>query len=328
MTELHASGNPVLKFTAPEEVSSPPTVTVGIPTFNRPIGLERTLNCILNQTFTDLEILVSDNGSTDPAVKRVLDASRQDRRVKVVVQATNLGAVANFKFLLRAAQGTYFMWAADDDEWEPDFIEKCMLSVEGRSGVFCSMKVLYRRTGEISFHRALPLGEGAYQQATSFMEHFNSSMFYSLHKREDVLWWADPGQVAFDWFDCYLVLRNILSGRGYVLLSDDFLYTMGVDQDEYCFKPVNPRHGRLFEYYPLLSKCLLLILSSGRVKFRQKFSLVATLCLAMIDLFERYERPRTFYFLWMFLLRCCRWMLLCFFRLRTAIRRFIDVVVP
>ena len=50
-----------------------PLVTVGIPTYNRAKGLERTLNCIINQTYKNLEIVISDNGSDDLTVKTILE---------------------------------------------------------------------------------------------------------------------------------------------------------------------------------------------------------------------------------------------------------------
>lgn len=104
-----------------------PLVTVGIPTYNRPAGLERTLDCILNQSYRNLEIIVSDNCSTDPTVLPILEKyALQDERVKFYVQEKNLSIVPNFQFLLNMARGYYFMWAADDDSWDNNFIEVCV----------------------------------------------------------------------------------------------------------------------------------------------------------------------------------------------------------
>ncbi len=104
-----------------------PLVTVGIPTYNRPDGLERTLKCILDQTYANLEIIVSDNCSTDAAVLPVLEKyAAQDKRVKFYLQEKNLTIVPNFQFLLDKASGDYFMWAADDDLWDDNFIEVCV----------------------------------------------------------------------------------------------------------------------------------------------------------------------------------------------------------
>lgn len=109
------------------KANNAPLVTVGIPTYNRPNGLERTLNCILNQSYRHLEIIVSDNCSTDPAVLAILEKYvLQDKRVSFVVQKKNLSIIPNFQFLLNKAVGEFFMWAADDDFWEDNFIEVCV----------------------------------------------------------------------------------------------------------------------------------------------------------------------------------------------------------
>ena len=67
--------------------ASSPLVTVGIPTYNRPEGLEKTLISIINQTYTNLVIIVSDNCSTNPGVLPVLKKfATLDDRVKFIVQ--------------------------------------------------------------------------------------------------------------------------------------------------------------------------------------------------------------------------------------------------
>lgn len=104
-----------------------PLVSVGIPAYNRPEGLRRTLDCITAQTYTNLEIIVSDNCSPDPKVEQIArEFQRQDSRIKYFRQERNIGPLDNFKFVLEQSSGEYFMWAADDDEWEPAFCETLM----------------------------------------------------------------------------------------------------------------------------------------------------------------------------------------------------------
>lgn len=104
-----------------------PLVTVGIPTYNRLDGLKKTLNCMANQTYKNLEILVSDNCSPNPEIKEYLEAfAKQDTRLKFVIQQENITIVPNFVYLLKNATGEFFIWAADDDNWELNFIEVCV----------------------------------------------------------------------------------------------------------------------------------------------------------------------------------------------------------
>jgi glycosyltransferase involved in cell wall biosynthesis len=104
-----------------------PLVSVGIPTYSRPEGLRRTLDCITNQTYKNLEIVVSDNCSpgsqTESLVQEYL---AKDSRIQYFRQQENMGMTYNFQFVLDKANGEYFMWASDDDEWDSTFISKCV----------------------------------------------------------------------------------------------------------------------------------------------------------------------------------------------------------
>lgn len=121
-------------------VENAPLVTVGIPTYNRVQGLERTLDCMLHQTYKNLEIIVSDNCSTDPAVRNLLEKfTLKDNRVRYYVQEKNLSIIPNFSYLLDNANGEYFMWAADDDFWDRDFIETCIKAMELNKAVVLCM---------------------------------------------------------------------------------------------------------------------------------------------------------------------------------------------
>jgi GT2 family glycosyltransferase len=97
------------------KASAPPSVTIGIPTFNRPDTLRTALESATSQDYASLKIVVSDNAS-DHATKEVVDkfASR-DHRVSYVRHPENIGANANFLSLLDAADTDYFMWLGDDD---------------------------------------------------------------------------------------------------------------------------------------------------------------------------------------------------------------------
>lgn len=123
-----------------EDINNP-LVSVGIPTYNRPEGLRRTLECITGQTYKNLEIIVSDNCSPNPDVERVgKEFAQKDPRVQYFRQKENFAgssdiayfitAVFNFQFVLEKATGEYFMWAADDDNWDPRFISTLLKLLE------------------------------------------------------------------------------------------------------------------------------------------------------------------------------------------------------
>jgi len=102
-------------------VNGKPLVSVGIPTYNRPDGLRRTLKCITRQTYENLEIIVSDNCSPGSETEMVVrEFMKDDRRIQYFRQDENKGGAYNFDFVLRKAAGEYFMYAADDDYLEND----------------------------------------------------------------------------------------------------------------------------------------------------------------------------------------------------------------
>jgi len=102
-------------------------VSVGIPAYNRPEGLRRTLECLTGQTYKNLEIIISNDCSPDPETEAVaLQFAAKDLRIRYFYQQENKGRFFNFGFVLDKATGEYFMWASDDDEWDPRFVEVCV----------------------------------------------------------------------------------------------------------------------------------------------------------------------------------------------------------
>lgn len=124
---------------------SSPLVSVGIPTFNRPESLRRSLSYICQQTYPKLEIIVSDNASPGDETRRVVeDCMAKDERVKYFRQSSNLGPVTNFQFVLDKAMGEYFMWMSDDDWRAPTFIETLLHALQSDGNAvlaFCDIVV-------------------------------------------------------------------------------------------------------------------------------------------------------------------------------------------
>ncbi len=104
-----------------------PLVSIGIPTYNRAKQLRRTIENACAQTYPNLQIIVSDNASTDPQVEALCrDAAERDPRIKYYRQPFNKGPMANFEFTLLQASGDYFIWFADDDERTSKSIENLL----------------------------------------------------------------------------------------------------------------------------------------------------------------------------------------------------------
>lgn len=104
-----------------------PKVTIGLPTFNRALTLERTIAYILNQTFSDFEVLIYDDGSTDDTF---ISAKKfTDSRISFY-SFPNQGPPAPLNFILDNAQGEYIIFLHDHDHFREDLLEKCVDSLD------------------------------------------------------------------------------------------------------------------------------------------------------------------------------------------------------
>lgn len=110
---------------------SGPCVTIGVPVRNGETELAACLACLSNQTYPDLEILVSDNASDDATGAIVAEAMHRDPRIRYIRHDTNIGALANFTYVLTAATSPYFMWRAYDDLSDPGYVEKLVAALDG-----------------------------------------------------------------------------------------------------------------------------------------------------------------------------------------------------
>ena len=119
-------------------------VSVGLPVFNGARFLSRALDSLLAQRGVDLELVICDNASTDetPAIANAYAA--RDPRVRVQRSETNLGVERNFARALKSASGDYFMWAACDDWWAPDFAARLVTALERNSAAAVAMSAVER----------------------------------------------------------------------------------------------------------------------------------------------------------------------------------------
>lgn len=173
-------------------------VSVGLPTYNRPEALKRALNIITSQTYRDLEIIVSDNASSDVRVRAVVEEySFRDSRIKYYRQDQNTGVLANAEFVLKKAQGEYFTWFSDDDWRSPEFIEILVDELKKNKDVdlaFCDYYEVYedgrRAVGYPKTHLGVfkPFKSRFRLVRTMFFywqnpAHGNRNIFYSVFRK-------------------------------------------------------------------------------------------------------------------------------------------------
>ncbi len=119
-----------------------PKVSVGLAVYNGDNFLERAIDSILSQTFTDFELILSDNASTDRTEEICRKYAAQDQRVRYHRNPTNIGGANNENQTFKMARGEYFRWAAHDDVCAPELIEKCVNVLDNDpSVVLCYSKI-------------------------------------------------------------------------------------------------------------------------------------------------------------------------------------------
>ncbi|TSC84153.1 MAG: hypothetical protein G01um101417_309 [Parcubacteria group bacterium Gr01-1014_17] len=100
-----------------------PLVSIGVPTYNRADLLQLTLDSLLAQTDKNVEIIISDNASTDGTEALCRAYADRENRIFYFRQEKNRGQMNNYSFLLQKARGKYFMWAQDDDSIDQNYVE-------------------------------------------------------------------------------------------------------------------------------------------------------------------------------------------------------------
>ncbi len=133
---------------------------MGIPAFNAEATLADSIATVTSQSHQNLEILIFDNGSTDGTAQICVDAKAKDPRISLLGSDENMGLAHSFERLLRAANGTYFMWAAADDFRPPDFVAEGVAHLEANPEASLSAPVAegYVEGIEHPIYRAVTVG--------------------------------------------------------------------------------------------------------------------------------------------------------------------------
>jgi glycosyltransferase involved in cell wall biosynthesis len=142
-------------------------VSIGLPVFNGEKYLAGTLDSLLAQTFTDWELIISDNASTDGTGEICRTLAAQDPRVRYIRNQENIGAAANYNQTFALATGKYFKWSAHDDLCAPTFLERCVEVLDQDASVI----LCYSRTKAIDESGAVVREYPAKVRAGSLVPH-------------------------------------------------------------------------------------------------------------------------------------------------------------
>ena len=141
----------------PLDVTGSPRLTVGLPTYNGEEYLAQALDSLLAQTFTDFELIISDNASTDATESIARAYAARDPRIRYVRHPRNRGSAFNHTYVIREARGEYFKWASDDDLYAPDLLERCVEALDNRPEIPLAHAWTRRSTSTATWWRRCPM---------------------------------------------------------------------------------------------------------------------------------------------------------------------------
>lgn len=107
-----------------------PDVSICMPVYNGAKCMRRALDSLLEQTYTNFVLIISDNASTDGTDEICGEYAGRDSRIKYIRHEQNLGAAANYNFLMDAIETKYFFFAPHDDEWLKDWVGGAVQTLE------------------------------------------------------------------------------------------------------------------------------------------------------------------------------------------------------
>ncbi|MEL6457751.1 MAG: glycosyltransferase family 2 protein [Cyanobacteria bacterium J06621_15] len=201
-----------------------PLVSIIIPTYNRPEYLNLALASAVQQTYQNIEIIVSDNCS--PENPELIVKSFGDSRIRFFRNESNLGMFANTMNAFKKARGKYVASLLDDDLWEKDFLAKLVPALEDNSNLalaFCDHYIIDGKgtidpaaTEKCSrFYKRKNLSEGTYQPfyKLSLIDRAVSTATAAVIRREIIDWDSIPSEVGGSW-DIYLNYLCCRSGLG------------------------------------------------------------------------------------------------------------------
>lgn len=217
-------------------------VTIGMPVYNGAGLLEQAISSLSEQTLRGCRILVSDNASTDATPQLLADWAQRDCRVCVYRQPKNIGASGNFEWLVRNASTPYFMFAAHDDGWSPDYasILSQAISQAGDIGLAVGETTLMTSDWQPIRKTRLPKSEAVlcFNAVKRQIRNVRAGWFYGLYRR-DVLKEALPRMQSYGhiWGNDFILLLPILLSHRVAIAPAAKFYQRTTASSDTLYRP-------------------------------------------------------------------------------------------
>jgi glycosyltransferase involved in cell wall biosynthesis len=211
-----------------------PLVSIGLPVYNEQGFIRETIESLLAQDFEDLELIISDNASSDGTEDICRQFAASDLRVKYHRSDINQGAFVNFDRVFELAGARYFMWAGAHDLWSPSFVSRAVAAMESDPElvlVYPRARVIDatgKESGSADEHFVMPAGSDIERYLYLIWNLESCNMFHGLIRRQAL----PPGGLRHVWGADVLLLAELSLQGGFAKLSDTFFYRRVIRPDE------------------------------------------------------------------------------------------------
>lgn len=267
-------------------ISCHPNVSIGLPVYNGAASIARALKALLGQTFTEFELVISDNHSTDGTYHICQQFASEDSRIRLFRQPETINPWRNFHFVLERSTGHFFKWHAHDD-WMTETSLELMVH-ELRSNPLLVGTKLAQTTEddwpEPKRRYDFSLEGNYYERVMQFLWHcwVSHSAFYGLFRREPLLTFHFQKLFrlhplfAADWF----IVIHLLGVGSIRSVSEATLILGNGGASQESDRITNTQHLMIEKFVPLFrfSSCLVRnILRSKEMSALRKLRIISKL---------------------------------------------------
>ena len=249
-----------------------PQISILLPTYNRPELLKDAIESVLNQTYTNFELIISNNCSPNPEVDIICrEYAAKDSRIRYFCQEKNIGCEKNTRFCISKMQNNLHFGMSDDDIIAPEFIEKCIQKLQNTKGaVGCWSKIKYIDEDRVEYIDKNNIGSNADLTSNNpidniikwtMLKHWmGGGVFdYSIIKDCDTHY-----KKVFGW-DVLLTSQILLLGK--IARVEEPLYTYQIRTKSEDIKQITESNQKDFNEFSVISSDLDIIMRTFELVF-------------------------------------------------------------
>ena len=251
-------------------------ISIGIPIYNAEKTLQKSIKSILQQSYKNIEIIISDNNSNDSTYHMCRKLYDKDKRIKLFRQKKSIDVIDNFIFVYKKSNGNFFMWHPSHYFRSKNFIKKNFEILKKNNNVIgsCSKDLFFDEVGKREWTK-FSLEKNILQNLQEFVKNIRRShgIFYALYRKsKNSSNYKISNYIAHDWNFC---IGMILQGKikridsGYTLIGRG-----SSTRSDYYKKNRKIFIEIFFPFYFFLKKLVKQISKTKKLNFNEKTKII------------------------------------------------------